>query len=315
MTKRNISKIAVFLDGSPGHEKQTLGIVKQLKKKIDFEVIKCRVEKPSLIAQFINWFYYFWNPAQLMNCNTADVDLAIGTGTHTHLSLLTAKKSSNIHIVTCMSPAPYLIDSFDLIFAPNHDNVASRENVVATVGPPNINENKNQHEENSVLILIGGADPKSHIWNDTAIIHSVEKLISYEADKKFVMSSSPRTPINTEEKLGEIAGSFPNVEFHRFKETPSGWVEQQYSRSRYVWVTGDSISMVYEALSSGCKVGIIPVTWKAKNSKFLRSINYLQEKLLTVELEAYLNGKATWKKNCSLNEAERCAEEILRRLG
>lgn len=315
MTKRKISKIAVFLDGSPGHEKQTLGIVKQLKKKIDFEIIKCQVEKPSLIAQFINWLYYFWNPTQNINCNTADVDLAIGTGTHTHLPLLALKKSDNIHIVTCMSPAPSLSDSFDLIFAPNHDNVASRENVVSTIGPPNTNENKNQHEENSVLILIGGSDPKSHVWDDTAIIHAVEKLISYEANKKFIISSSPRTPINTEEKLSEIADNLTNVEFHRFKDTPSGWVEQQYSRSRYVWVTGDSISMVYEALSSGCKVGIIPVTWKAKNSKFLRSANYLEEKQLTVELEAYLQGKTTWTNNRSLNEAERCAEEILRRWG
>ncbi len=315
MIKSKISKVAVFLDGTPGHEKQTLGIVEQLKKKTDFETCKCQLEKPSLTAQTSIWLSYLIGLPQKINTTLADVDVAIGTGTHTHLPMLLAKKLYNFKVVTCMTPANLLLNKFDLVFAPVHDNVASRKNIVTTIGPPNTNVNKGLHQENRVLILIGGVDPKSHVWNSQEIIESLEILISRDPQKQFVISSSPRTPDETEDKLSELQQKFRNVQFYRFRETAGGWVEQEYSKCKCVWVTGDSISMVYEALSSGCKVGIIPVLWKSKNSKFSRSVKFLQEKQLTVGLESYLKGEIHWNNNDSLNEAERCAEEILRRWG
>ncbi len=315
MIKSKISKVAVFLDGTPGHEKQTLGIVEQLKQKTDLEVCKCQLEKPSLTAQSIIWLSYLFGLPQRKDTTLADVDVAIGTGTHTHLPMLLAKKSYDFKVVTCMTPAKLLSNKFDLVFAPVHDNVSSRKNIVTTIGPPNTNVNKGLHQESRVLILIGGTDPKSHVWNSQEIIDSLELLISRDAQKQYVISSSPRTPAETEDKLSELQQKFNNAKFYRFKETIGGWVEQEYSKCKFVWVTADSISMVYEALSSGCKVGIIPVHWKSQNSKFLRSVKFLQEKQLTVDLESYLKGDIQWKNNDSLNEAERCAEEILRRWG
>ncbi len=315
MIKSKISKVAVFLDGTPGHEKQTLGIVEQLKKKTDIEIYNYQLEKPTLTAQSIIWLNYLFGFPQKKDTTLADVDVAIGTGTHTHLPMLLAKKSYNFKVVTCMTPSTLLLNKFDLVFAPVHDNVTSHENVIRTIGPPNTNVNKGLHQENKVLILIGGVDPKSHVWNSQEIIESLELLISRDTQKQFVISSSPRTPDETEDKLSELPQKYKNTKFYRFKETAGGWVEQEYSRCRFVWVTGDSISMVYEALSSGCKVGIIPVLWKSKNSKFSRSVKFLQEKQLTVGLESYLKGEIHWNNNDSLNEAERCAEEILRRWG
>jgi hypothetical protein len=71
--------------------------------------------------------------------------------------------------------------------------------------------------------------------------------------------------------------------------------------------------MVYEALSSGCKVGIIPVRWRKKNSKFITSEKYLYEQDMVLDLEGYLSHGREWKDHPALNEASRCADEILQR--
>jgi uncharacterized protein len=73
------------------------------------------------------------------------------------------------------------------------------------------------------------------------------------------------------------------------------------------------MSMVYEALSAGCHVGILPVVWKRKNNKFSRSEMYLLEHGLVVSFQDWREGTAQWKLHEPLNEAGRCAEEIMRK--
>lgn len=102
--------------------------------------------------------------------------------------------------------------------------------------------------------------------------------------------------------------------FSGFEETPPGWVEEHYASSRVVWVTADSISMVYEALSAGCCVGILPVEWKKEKNKFKTSGDYLLENGLAVPFASWKQGKAKFtSKSDPLNEAKRCAEEIVNR--
>ena len=72
------------------------------------------------------------------------------------------------------------------------------------------------------------------------------------------------------------------------------------------------MSMIYEALSAGCCVGIIPVDWKKQENKFQKSINYLIDKKYITTFESFiLNGKMF--SGIFLNEAEKCAKEILKK--
>ena len=98
------------------------------------------------------------------------------------------------------------------------------------------------------------------------------------------------------------------------KNTPSGWVEEQYGLNRIVWVTADSVSMVYEALTAGCSVGILPVEWLHQENKFNKSLNFLSEKKMIVNFDAWQQGASMPRlKDKQLNESLRCAREILRR--
>ncbi|MCD4721467.1 MAG: mitochondrial fission ELM1 family protein, partial [Desulfobacula sp.] len=72
------------------------------------------------------------------------------------------------------------------------------------------------------------------------------------------------------------------------------------------------VSMVYEALSAGCRVGVLSVEWKNRKSKLARAIGLLEKNNKIVSFEAWKRTGA-WPDHAGLNEASRCAVEILRR--
>lgn len=313
MTNRGNLTIGAFLDGRPGHEKQTQGVISQLKRTIPVDVVTISVERKGFVGQVADLLKYYIGLQRPNDSSLKNYDILIGTGTPTHLPMLFHKKAYGIPVITCMTPATFLRKYFDLIFSPYHDDTPAEGNIYKTVGPPNLNYNREQHAAAKTLILIGGIDPRSHTWDTTQIVKDVGQLVGFDSNKNYILSSSPRTPAETVERLNALADELENVSFFDFHDTPSGWMEKQYAACAEVWVTGDSISMVYEALSSGCRVGIIPVQWRHQKSKFVRSENYLLKQELVVHLGSYLSGKTTWANNNEINEAQRCAEEIIRR--
>ena len=104
-----------------------------------------------------------------------------------------------------------------------------------------------------------------------------------------------------------------DTDFFRADSTPPGWIEERYHESSIAWITADSVSMVYEALSAGCKVGILPVKWKHEDNKFQRSLSILSGRKMIVYLDDWLAGHPLPKVEASFNEARRCANEILNR--
>jgi mitochondrial fission protein ELM1 len=118
-----------------------------------------------------------------------------------------------------------------------------------------------------------------------------------------------------ETKISRFAAGRENVSFFPFADTPKGWVEKQYDISGRVWVTADSLSMVYEALTAGCATGIIPVEWKQTESKFAFSEQYLYSHKIAVSYDTWKQNKDHIRSGSGLNESDRCAREILRRWG
>ncbi len=308
-------KVAVFLDGRPGHEKQTLSILNSLEKRKHVQIKFIKIKKESILSQIIKWCRFFLIDLCGTEEDLAGYDFLIGTGTHTHLPMLLYKKKIGVPVVSCMTPSSMLINSFDLLFVPLHDNAPDRNNIVNTIGPPSNLTDLGMHDPDRVLVLIGGIDQKSHVWHSDEIVERIEKLVNFEPSRQYSISSSPRTPKETAQKISSMSKNYDNVMFYDFKDTQPGWVEKEYNRSRYVWVTADSISMVYEAIGSGCRVGIIPVEWLKQNSKFTRSEKYLKDMGIVISIENYFSGNTGWKHEGEFNQAELCAEEIIRRLG
>ena len=163
------------------------------------------------------------------------------------------------------------------------------------------------------MILVGGVDEKSHYWNGEQLAEQIESACLHLAHVHWEMTSSPRTPETTNTLLEDLARRRPNLSFTPFAQTERGWVEEQYLRSTYGLVTADSVSMLYEAVTSGCRVGVLPVRWKKEENKFRRSIDFLTEKQIVVSCDQN-NWHALEQLQAGMfNEAKRCAEEIVQR--
>ena len=302
--------IFAFFDGRPGHEKQTRGLLRALDRRTPVTVTEHRPRTAPWPAMAAGAAREILRPAP---ARARGCDLVLGTGSRVHLPMLAAKRRSGARAVTCMTPNYPLVRFFDLCFVPRHDRTRPAENIFFTVGPPNPLGPGQTRDPRCGLILVGGADPKSHVWDTRAVVEQVRQLLATGGDLEWTVSSSPRTPADTEAELAELAATLPAMTFFKASQTPPGWVEAAYQKNAVAWVTADSISMVYEALSAGCRVGILPVAWKRTGDKFQKSQNYLLARGLVTAYDAWLARPVMAPPAGVLDEAGRCAEEILSR--
>ena len=318
--KKNSLSVLGFLDGRPGHEKQTRGIIKALGGLTPLSVSYENIPEPSFFAslkQWGNWIASFFLPGRTNP--EVPVDVIIGTGSRTHIPMLLYKKNCTAHfsatpkVITCMTPNFPLTGMFDLCFVPRHDTCRNDNNVFVTVGPPSTALSEGRHVREKGLLLVGGVDEKSHTWDSESVFSQVRTIVADGPEICWTISSSPRTPEETMAMLEEFAAKEDGVTFFRAEETPAGWIEEEYSKNQTVWVTADSVSMVYEALTAGCSVGVLPVAWKQEKNKFQQGLDYLYEKKMVTSFASWLGGNKKMPQAHSLNEAGRCAEEILRR--
>ena len=129
MTDHNPLKILAVLDGKPGHEKQTRGVLNALSGITPVRVDYRQIPETHILSRMGEWLQYLFEyrlrgKIELKDSDrTGPVDFIIGTGTQTHIYMLLKKKESRSKVFTCMSPSPFLIKKFDLCFVPEHDNL------------------------------------------------------------------------------------------------------------------------------------------------------------------------------------------------
>ncbi len=174
-------RIIVLLDGRPGHEKQTMGIIRALQEKVPVEIILIKVEKFSFIKSLLQTcrLYLPLPLGGLANGQIEKGDILIGTGSRTHLPILLYKKKYAIPAIICMTPALHLLNRFDLCFVPEHEGKKEEKNIMLTAGAPNCSRNKRKHRKECGLILLGGVDTKSHYWDSLQVMEMIRKNSEY----------------------------------------------------------------------------------------------------------------------------------------
>ncbi len=220
------------------------------------------------------------------------------------------KRKYGLPVYTCMAPGFGFRFLFDLCFVPEHDGLAASANIVPTLGAPNPNDNKGRHKRKRGLILVGGKDKNSHVWREDHLLEQIKELVEKSGKWRWTISSSPRTPESTVDKLRSFASFRENILFFDYCETPEGWVEKQYKRAEVAWITSDSVSMIYEALTAGCKVGLFPMEWRNSKSKFAVNERLLLQRGLALSFDDWEQG-AAYLPVQEFNEAQRCADIIM----
>jgi len=307
----NTSKSLVIwrlIDGKPGHQNQSLGLVNSIKKKRVCEVFDINISNgfDALVSLFTsNWHFGNDLPAP---------DLIIGAGHATHLHLLAAKKIYGGKTIVLMQPS-LPVPFFDLCMIPLHDNYKGWGNFIETRGVLNAIEKSTlsldtTHNQQRSLIMLGG--PSKHFeWNGQWVLRQLDDLINLNPETHYTLTTSRRTPKEFLETLSQI--NLPNIEIVPFDQTDANWVARQLNQSSTAWITEDSVSMVYESLTANVGVGLLNLHAKAQN-RVVKGIKTLVDKGYVTKFDGTLDCQGRLKPVLHFNEANRCSELVFKHL-
>ena len=297
--------ICIVSDGKPGHLNQSLGLTEALIRVNP--LLTYEVRPSASLLQLIKLL--------LIRLTTtpepSNIKIFIGAGHQTHLSLLLYGKllgvSKGVKNIVMMTPS-FPLRWFDLCFIPEHDQPETLSNVVETWGALN-RMVPSVKKECTGLILLGGAS-KHCLWDDSHVLEQLEMLV--EADNEvteWVLTTSRRTPHSILEKL---PSKVLPIKIIPFEDTDAEWLPERLAEVEKCWVTEDSVSMVYEALTAGCRVGLIELEASSKKSnRVARGISRLRAsgRVITLRENSWSGGDLP----LPLSEADRCASLIIQK--
>ena len=298
-----ITPLVIWLvgDGKPGHENQSLGLAEAIGRRVSISLHRIELAGQPTVLRRVKKSLDIAPSLPLP-------DLILGAGHATHLPLIGLARRTGAPCVVLMRPS-LPTGLFDLCLVPDHDlaGKAKPENVVATRGALNrVHPSTDQVREKRVILL--GGPSSTHGWDTAAILDAIGEITRSQAD--WILTDSRRTP---EGLRAAIRERFPAIALFPHEETAKGWLPEQLAAAREVWVSEDSISMIYEALSSRAQVGLLPVPRLKARGRVSKGIDQLIS-------DGYLTPWPAWQ-GCRelsattpvLREADRCAGLILER--
>ncbi|MEN8282976.1 ELM1/GtrOC1 family putative glycosyltransferase [Acinetobacter gerneri] len=292
--------IVYVSDGKAGHRSQALGLYKAMQRQsvedVTFEEVS--IEKLDIFSLLISVFKH-------SNSSISQApDFIFGVGSHTQLRvLLLGKIYSKAKTVILMKPN-FPFSWFDYAIIPEHDDVQASAQVITTKGALNPIVNEQRHQSNRILIALGGSS-KRHQWNNEKVLDAIKKIVYENTRSEIILTTSRRTP--NEFLLSLKSQEYANkLSIFPVEETPQGWIFEEMQKAEAVWVTEDSISMIFEALTAGCRVGVIKID-RIKNDRITESVDHIiQQNLVsdTTKIEK-LPAAALFR------EADRIAKQLL----
>ena len=292
--------IVYVTDGKAGHRSQALGLYKAMQRLSKQQVTFEEVAAESL-SRF-NLFLARGNQQHPLIQQTPDYIFSVGSQTQLK-ALLLGQVFPKAKTVVLMKPK-FPLAWFDYVVVPKHDGVAAENNVIVTEGALNPIVNEKRHQAKRILIALGG-DSKRHKWNEAKVLEAIEKIVQDNKKSEIVLTTSRRTPkeflaqLNTQ-KIATKLQIFP------VEETPQGWIFEQMQLAEAVWVTEDSVSMLYEALTAGCKVGVIEID-RLKQDRITQSVDLLLQQKQVSQVTSMMH----LPKPTALKEADRVAAILM----
>lgn len=297
-------RIQILSDGKPGHENQSYGLAEAIGRIRPVHVSKIALgEMKGAIARF----RHAWRESSSLPAP----DLLIGAGHAVHPAMITLARRSGAPCVVMMKPTlPTVL--FDLCLVPEHDlgGKTPAENVVPTLGALNRVPPPGAMKKQEGIILLGGPS-SSHGWDGPGVIAAVKAIVEDGRGLLWRVTDSRRSPEGT---LTALAAAVPEVHLHPHAETGRDWLPKHLAEAAEAWVTEDSISMIYEALSSGARVGLLPVPAIKKAGRVARGVAKLAEAGFVTRFSDWSPRTGLAEPPRVLREADRCAEIVLQRL-
>nr|NIW45241.1 hypothetical protein [Gammaproteobacteria bacterium]NIX56424.1 hypothetical protein [candidate division Zixibacteria bacterium] len=166
------------------------------------------------------------------------------------------------------------------------------------------------HDQTQGMILIGGPS-KHYAWDDQLMLDQINMILRSDRRISWLIADSPRTPISFADKIASLRAE--NASYKSWKHVGRDWLPSRLREAGYVWVSEDSVSMVYEALTAGAATGILKVNGN-RAGKISGNIERLKSKGFISDYETWLVSDDLSPPPEALDEAARSAEWLLQRL-
>jgi mitochondrial fission protein ELM1 len=292
-----------FSDGRPGHDNQSLGLVEALGRRLPVEVHTVPV--PGWAVTWGDLIGGRCTPGERL----PDPWLLVGAGRRTHLPLLAARRARRGRAVVLMRPAvPRSL--YDLCIIPDHDRPTAAANVLVSRGSLNRVQRVMGGSRALGTVLIGGPS-RHHCWQDAAVVAQIRRIVRESPPGEWVLATSRRTPAGFAEQLGR-ALAWPQAWLTVLSwqgEDSGRRVAAQLARSHSAWVTEDSVSMVYEALTAGVATGLLEVPARGRD-RVAAGIRRLAATGQVTPFGDWAAGRFLQPPAEVFDEANRCAEWI-----
>ena len=302
MTSDKSSSLVIWRlsDGKAGHDAQSKGLAEALNRLVHCDIFDINVAEKSY--SIIDYTRKRFTPG----AHFPAPHIIIGAGHSTHVPLLIAKRARGGRTIVLMKPT-LPIAWFDYCLIPKHDHPPARNNVIITMGALNTVLRSTEHKSEKGLVLIGG--PSRHFnWNIEYLIEQLQLIITQQAGIHWTITDSPRTPDATLIRISEQGWS--NIDIIPLKACDPDKLHGLYADAGIIWVTEDSISMVYESLTSGALVGLLEVPKKKISRVSLAMKSMIDEGLLT-SFQSWRGINKMKIPDYSFNEAARSAEILV----
>ena len=289
-------RVVVVTDGKPGHVNQSLGLadaLQRLRPELRLEEIPALPRGRALRG-------LLWPPRI-----DAGAGLLIGAGHGTHLSLLALRRRARCPVVVLMRPSlPAFL--FDLCIEPRHDGGAEAPRCWLSDGPLNRMQPAPKDARNN-LVLVGGPSPHFE-WDQAVLLGQLARIC--DGSLPWTLTTSRRTPAAFVDAVAAL--QLPGLELHDAPSLPAGWLASRLSTASRCWVTPDSASMVYEALTAGCAVGTFALVPR-DGSRVAAASADLEARGLVTAFPRFDLGAELAPPPAPFAEADRCARRILER--
>lgn len=290
--------IWIISDGKPGHVNQSLGLAEAIVRQRggEFHLIPIDnlgfIKKPFRAMQFAE--------------KLPKPDAIIACGHATHVALLLLKWKYRVPGVVLMKPSlPRFL--FDLCIIPQHDDPEEEnQKIIISRGALNRVVSESNAKRNG-LILIGGIS-HHHGWDEKTLKSCLDEILSRNTCD-WSITDSRRTPSGFLDTVNH-----PRLTKHPHQQTDHQWLKAQMAQAAEIWVTEDSVSMIFEAASSGAKVGLLPMKALTKNGKIEKAIDDLAAKGHITRFIDWQNTQALTPPPYPLQEAARCAAIVIKNL-
>lgn len=292
-----------FADGVRGHENQSDGLLAALagRTRVSVHTVSTpRTRRIEVLWRTLSGAGYRSLP---------NPDLLVGTGRATHLPMLAARRRRGGRVVVLMKPSLPMA-WFDLLIVPAHDHLQARSNLLITRGSLNRMRPAAEKNRHQGLILIGGPD-KEHRWAPQELEAQIATVVESQRDIHWSVASSRRTPADFLTRLRQLG--LANLNTVAVDEVDADWLPARLAAAATVWVTEDSVSMLYESLTAGAATGLLSMPWRsASQSKRNLGGGLLADGLVT-SFDDWRAGRGLEPPSEPLDEAGRCADWLLQK--